>query len=126
MSQGSTLYPFCLGLLPSSFILWQSPKGDRQIQARKMARRANFLFLARSVSEGDYQPTRARNEREAEANKGSRCSVCWGVNEPSWSPSLTLRARNARARPATLLELTTTIFDKMWMMPSWEFQDVVR
>ena len=44
----------------------------------------------RSVSEGDHQPTRARNEREAEAYRGSRCPRCWGDNEPSWSPSLTL------------------------------------
>ena len=57
---------------------------------RMFARRAKFLFLARSVSEGDHQPTRARNEREAEAYRGSRCPRCWGDNEPSWSPSLTL------------------------------------
>jgi hypothetical protein len=31
-----------------------------------------MFFLARSVSEGDHQPTWARNEREAEAYKGSR------------------------------------------------------
>ena len=75
----------------------------RLLSGKMFARRANFLFLARSVSEGDHQPTRARNEREAEAYKGSRCQRCWGVNEPSWSPSLTLRARNASARPATLI-----------------------
>ena len=47
-------------------------------------------FLARSVSEGDQQPTWARTEREAEAYRGSRCPRCWGDNEPVWSPSLTL------------------------------------
>jgi hypothetical protein len=71
----------------------------------KLRGRADLLSLARSVSEGDHQPTRARKEREAEAYKGSSCPRCCGANEPSWSPSLTLRARNARARPATLLRV---------------------
>jgi hypothetical protein len=57
--------------------------------------------LARSVSEGDHQPTRARNERARRKRTRFKVSACWGVNEPSRSPSLTLRARNARAGPAT-------------------------
>jgi hypothetical protein len=60
----------------------------------------HFPFLARSVSEGDHEKNvAARRPREAETNANSRGPGYSGARVPSWSPSLTLRARNALPLP---------------------------
>ena len=54
-------------------------------------------------------PTDSGSKRnsEAEAYKGSRCHRCWGDNEPSWSPSLTL-FEVARFLAAKAIRLSTS------------------
>jgi hypothetical protein len=83
-----------LKISPNMILLGRGTKSNLQRPVFRCDA-AGVPFLARSVSEGDHETTVRQNEREKRKRTRTQgVTVISGAWGPSWSPSLTLRARN--------------------------------